>query len=69
MCTFYEIFFSGTGSSQIKERPTQRAPDWWESARFQALWVAWSWFRQIGVLSSRPPAGNASRWATKRSMR
>jgi hypothetical protein len=23
----------------------------------------WSWFRQSSVISSRPPAGNASRWA------
>jgi hypothetical protein len=45
-----------------KRRPTQRAPDWWESARFQAVCVAWSWFRQSGVASSHPPAGNASRW-------
>ena len=43
--------------------PTQRAPDWWESPRFQALCVAWSWFRQNGVVSSHPPAGNAHRWA------
>src|SRR5574341_1161198 len=42
-----------------------RAPDWWESARFQAGFVAWSWFRQNGVLSSRPPAGNAHRWALR----
>ena len=46
-------------------RPTQRAPDWWESARFQALYVAWSWFRQNGVISSHPPAGNAHRWAVR----
>ena len=43
--------------------PTQRAPDGWESPRFQAFFVAWSGFRQSGVPSSRPPAGNASRWA------
>jgi hypothetical protein len=42
-------------------RPTQRAPDWWESARFQAVCLAWSRFRQNGVISSRPPAGNADR--------
>ena len=42
---------------------TKRAPDWWESARFQAVCVAWSGFRQGGVASSHPPAGNASRWA------
>jgi len=42
---------------------TMRAPDWWESAGFQAVCVAWSGFRQSGVIPSRPPAGNASRWA------
>jgi len=46
-------------------RPTQRAPDGWESARFQAVCVASSWLRQNGVVSSRPPAGNANRWAAK----
>jgi hypothetical protein len=40
-----------------------RAPDVWDSARFQAVFVAWGWFRQIGVISARPAAGNASRWA------
>ncbi len=40
---------------------TKRAPDGWESARFQAVCVAPSWFRQSGVLSSRPRAGNAHR--------
>src|SRR3989304_134035 len=44
-------------------RLTQRAPDWWESARFQAVSLAGSWFCQSGVVSSHPPAGNASRWA------
>ena len=52
------MFFSGGINC-----PTQRAPDWWESARFQAFCVAWSWLRQNSVTSSRPPAGNASRWA------
>ena len=42
-------------------RLTQRAPDWWESPRFQAVFVARSWFRQSGVVSSHPPAGNAHR--------
>ena len=28
---------------------TQRAPDWWESARFQAVSVAQSGFRQMAV--------------------
>jgi hypothetical protein len=42
---------------------TQRARAWWESAGFQAGFVAPSWFRQNDVIPSRPPAGNASRWA------
>jgi len=25
----------------------------------------WIWFRQSSVISSRPPAGNASRWAVR----
>ena len=33
------------------------------AARFQAIFVARGWFRQSGVVSSRPPAGNANRWA------
>jgi len=41
--------------------PTQRASDWWDPARFQAVGVAWSGFRQSGVIPSRPRAGNASR--------
>ena len=27
------------------------------SARLQAVFTAWSWFRQSDVVSSRPPAG------------
>jgi len=48
---------------KAKSGITKRAPDWWESARFQAGSVARSWFRQSGVVSSHPPAGNAPRWA------
>ena len=53
----------GIGVLLSQNSPTQRAPDGWESPRFQAGFVAGSWFRQNGVTSSRPPAGNASRWA------
>jgi hypothetical protein len=49
------------GQAFMKKRPTQRAPDRWESARFQAVRVAPAWFRQSGVVASRPPAGNANR--------
>ncbi len=52
----------------VSIRPTKRAPDWWDSPRFQAVFVAWNWFRQNGVLSSRPPAGNASRWAPEKAV-
>ncbi|MBN1406357.1 MAG: hypothetical protein JW956_01130 [Calditrichaceae bacterium] len=45
--------------------PTQRAPDGWESPRFQAVCVAGSWFRQNGVVSSHPPAGNAHRYVNE----
>jgi hypothetical protein len=45
-------------------RLTMRAPDWWESARFQAVCVASSWFRQSGATSSRPTATNAHRCAS-----
>jgi len=40
---------------------TKRAPDGWDSARFQALCVARSWFRQSGGVLSRPPAGTLYR--------
>jgi len=35
------------------------------AARFQAVCVAWSWFRQNRVISARPAAGNASRWCAQ----
>ena len=38
-----------------------RAPDVWDSARFEALCVAWSGSRQNRVILARPAAGNASR--------
>jgi hypothetical protein len=49
----------------LESRPTQRAPDPWESTRtivvgvcaFSGSFLAQGWFRQIGVISSRPPAG------------
>ena len=53
------------GLTQRAPEPRQSAPGlaWWESARFQAVCVASSWFRQSGVASSRPcyATGNASR--------
>ncbi len=58
-----ESFFR-QGSGKQAGCPTQRAPDGWESPRFQAVCMARSWFRQSGAASSRPPAGNAHRWAT-----
>jgi hypothetical protein len=56
---------SGVHSAEEKYsdqmRLTKRAPDVWDSARFQAVFVAWSWFRQNGATLSRPAAGNANR--------
>jgi hypothetical protein len=49
-------------SPNFKRHLTQRAPDVWESARFQALFLALGWFRQKSFTSARPAAGNASRW-------
>lgn len=45
-------------------------PAWWESPRFQAVCMAWSWFCQSGVITSRPPgfaecSANESHWATE----
>jgi hypothetical protein len=42
--------------------PTLRAPDWWESPRFQAT----SWLKPVPskrLFRPRPSAGNANRWA------
>ena len=46
----------------LKRSPIQRAADWWESPRFQAVSLAQSWFHQSGVVSPRPPAGNTHCW-------
>jgi len=35
-----------------KSRTTQRAPDWWESARFHA--VSWTWTNSGKAARSRP---------------
>ena len=35
------------------DRACMLTPNWWESPRFQVVCVAWSWFRQNGVVSSR----------------
>jgi len=35
---------------------------------FSSSFLGSSGFRQNGVISSRPPAGNASRWAAKDSL-
>jgi hypothetical protein len=45
-------------------RPTQRAADKWESARFQAVFNASAGFRFRAWSTTRPPAGNASRSVT-----
>jgi hypothetical protein len=59
------IAFCADGQRFSQCRPTQRAPDVWESARFLAFFLAGGWFREIGLISTRPAAGNASRWAAR----
>ncbi|MGE5027444.1 MAG: hypothetical protein ACM3JK_03125 [Betaproteobacteria bacterium] len=43
------------------ERPTQRAADGWESARFTGIFLALGFFCSQAVFS--PAAANANRWA------
>jgi len=38
------------------------ALDWWESARFQAVFCTWTFFRIMSLVHARPPASNAQRW-------
>jgi hypothetical protein len=42
--------------------PTPRAPDRWDSRRQKELILCSKEFRQISIISSLPPAGNANRW-------
>jgi hypothetical protein len=58
------IFKQRVLCSETAQQSVQRAPDYWDSPRFQASFLSWSWFWQSGVISSHPPAGNAPRWAT-----
>jgi len=48
-----------------RERPTQRAPDWVGVCAFSGSFLAQAGFRQSGVVSSRPPAGNAHRYVPR----
>ncbi len=43
--------------------PTQRAADWWDAARFQAVFKASTGFRFRALSTSHPLAANANRWA------
>src|SRR5688572_20294252 len=56
-------FIPQTAQHSVPEVSRDNAPDGWESARFQAFFLAWSGFRQSGVLSSRPPAGTPAKYA------
>jgi hypothetical protein len=46
---------------ELKCRPTQRAPDGWDAARFLELFCAMAVFRFPAFFS--PVAGSAHRWA------
>jgi hypothetical protein len=44
-------------------RPTQRAPDKWDSARFTGFFLTSGLYCPQAESTLRPLAGNASRWA------
>ena len=46
-----------------QRRPTKRAPDKWESARFRSIFLALSFFYISSRIHAHPLAGNANRWA------
>jgi hypothetical protein len=46
-----------------QRRPTKRAPDVWDSARFTSIFLASGFFYISSIVHARPHAGNASRWA------
>jgi hypothetical protein len=48
-----------------KGRPTQRAPDWWDSSGQKELILRRSIFCKMSLIHARPPAGNAHRWPAK----
>ena len=51
--------------SLMKVRPTKRAPDKWDSARFTNIFLASDLYSPQVESTLRPLAGNASRWAVE----
>ena len=49
--------------SPPQKRPTKRAPDAGESARFRSIFLASGFFYISNRIHVRPSAGNANRWA------
>ena len=47
---------------KVSCRPTQRAPDVWESARFMSIFLASGFSYISNIVHARPHAGNANRW-------
>ena len=47
-------------------RPTQRAPDVWDSAALSGFFLASSFSCSQAESTPAPAAGNASRWAAQR---
>ena len=62
---FWQI---GVGLQYTLRRPTKRAADKWDSARFSSLFLALSFLRLPSRVYARPLAANASRWCAKRSL-
>jgi len=50
-------------SCATQKRPTKRAADGWESARFSSFFLASGFFYISSLFPARPPAANANRWA------
>ena len=53
--------FKGVLPAESNCRPTQRAPDVWESARFRSIFLASSFSYISNIFHARPHAGNANR--------
>jgi hypothetical protein len=57
-----EDVISDKRNAPSKMRPTKRAADVWDSARFSSIFLAWSFFLLPSRISSHPHAANANRY-------
>jgi len=59
----FSITFHRQQVSRKQKRPTQRAPDVWDSAAFSGIFLALGLYCPQSESTLRPHAGNANRWA------